>query len=139
MEIQIARAGEVIGTFTPEEIEQHIAQGSLNPDDQFWREGMVDWKPLEHLNFYLPKQPISQPPEIPIHTDAGHDAKGVAKTKMIAFWMIAVGVVLVGVAGSMNSEAGGGKPGGAEILWGMTGGALLLIGFIMFISARMKQ
>lgn len=135
MEIQIARAGQVIGTFTPDEIEQNISQGLLNPDDQFWREGMAEWKPLEHMSFYIQRQNVPQPPPVPVQTIAH---KKVRSTKAAGFWMVIIGVILFCVSGGMSAQ-GGGAPSFGGIMCGMIGFVSLLLGFVFFISARMKQ
>jgi hypothetical protein len=46
MKIWINRAGQNLGTFTLEEVQQGLDQGRFVPGDLGWQEGMETWKPL---------------------------------------------------------------------------------------------
>lgn len=44
MVTHIARLGEVIGQYEPEDLEKALADGSVKGGDHWWRQGMTDWK-----------------------------------------------------------------------------------------------
>lgn len=47
--IHISRNGEVIGEFSQEQVAAMLSEGSLEPSDFYWREGMQGWEALETL------------------------------------------------------------------------------------------
>lgn len=46
VKIHINRAGQSLGTFTPEEVRAGFDSGKFLPGDLAWRDGMESWKPL---------------------------------------------------------------------------------------------
>lgn len=46
MEVQIARGGEVLGTYPITNIPTLVASGSILTSDHYWHEGMNDWAPV---------------------------------------------------------------------------------------------
>lgn len=46
MEVQIARGGEVLGTYPISNIPTLVASGSILTSDHYWHEGMNDWAPV---------------------------------------------------------------------------------------------
>jgi hypothetical protein len=49
MKIWINRAGQNVGTFTLEEVQDGLNQGRFVPTDLAWQEGMETWKPLSEF------------------------------------------------------------------------------------------
>lgn len=136
MKIQIARNGEVLGEFTREELEENISRGMFDPTDSFWREGMVEWKPLRDLDFYLPKTkaPAVPPPPLPVvqATDIGKHTKKTSSIKTMAVLMIIVGMI-VGFA--VMPEPGKAPP----MLPILISCMLCFVGFCLFIVGRLRQ
>jgi hypothetical protein len=46
---QVSRAGEIIGSFSSDDIAFGLKTGSLSPTDHYWLEGTSDWIPLSEL------------------------------------------------------------------------------------------
>jgi len=46
MMVHVSRNGQKIGPFTQHDFNQMMDTGRLSPGDQFWMEGMSDWKPV---------------------------------------------------------------------------------------------
>ena len=46
MKIHVARDGEVLGIFSPEELDAALFIGRVQPVDFGWHDGMADWQPL---------------------------------------------------------------------------------------------
>jgi hypothetical protein len=67
MEIYLARAGQRIGPFPPDEIRRQLAAGTLAPTDLAWAEGAPGWTAVCSLLGLNPAgAPIAaQPPQIP--------------------------------------------------------------------------
>jgi hypothetical protein len=94
---------------------------------------MVEWKPLQNLDFHIPKTstPAPSAPRRPVQrTDMGQHHK---KTTSIKGW--AVLMIIVGMCMCFGSMAGGGPPGGA----GKVGVLLCVVGFFMFLAGRLRQ
>jgi hypothetical protein len=69
MKIWINRAGQNLGTFTLEEVQQGLNQGQYVPTDLGWQEGMVSWKPLaEFAGLQMPHGSLAPAP--PLSPDA---------------------------------------------------------------------
>jgi hypothetical protein len=49
MKIWINRAGQNVGTFTLEEVQEGLNEGRFVPTDLAWQEGMETWKPLSEF------------------------------------------------------------------------------------------
>ena len=45
-DIHIARDGEELGIFTPDEVNELLATGFFKPADQYWMPGLSDWQPI---------------------------------------------------------------------------------------------
>ena len=43
MQVTINRDGQQMGPYTVEQINEYLAQGSLQPTDYAWHEGLPDW------------------------------------------------------------------------------------------------
>ena len=68
MKIWINRAGQNVGTFTQEEVQQGLNDGRFVPTDLAWQEGMETWKPLsEFPGVQIP------PPQPPVTAFTGPD------------------------------------------------------------------
>jgi len=67
MQIHISRGEDQFGPFTMEQVQDHLIQGALLPDDLAWHEGMEDWIPLSNLVDSLPIAPSS--PETLVQPD----------------------------------------------------------------------
>jgi hypothetical protein len=129
MKFLISRNGESLGEFSRAEIEASISKGALEPTDLFWKEGMVDWKPLRDLDFYTLRG-ANTPQGKALKTDVEERSKSVTKYKVAGFLMIVVGMFM-----SMGSMADGGQPGIA----GGIGFLLFFGGFVVFLIGRMLQ
>ncbi len=73
MIFHVARDGQPLGTFTQEEIRDHLEAGRLLVTDLVWMRGMEDWEALaqvfeveiEHEEGDVPELPPALPPTIP--------------------------------------------------------------------------
>lgn len=80
MSYQIARDGELLGTFTEEELVEAVEQGTLRITDLAWTEGMEEWEPVETLieieeeeikeeqENPVPEEPAPAPTQAPVQT-----------------------------------------------------------------------
>lgn len=64
MKIWINRAGQNLGTFTPEQVQRGLDQGQFVPTDLGWQEGMETWKPLSEFPGLQIPPPRVQPASI---------------------------------------------------------------------------
>lgn len=133
MKIQIARNGAVLGEFSREEIDAKISQGVFDPTDQFWKEGMVEWKPLQNLDFYVPRTaaPVQPPAASVQRTDLGEHRKKTSGLKQAGSLMMVVGVIVAAFQANIDSK-------GVPIM-GILGGLLLMLGFFVFVAGRMQE
>ena len=49
MSVYIQREGQQYGPYPQEDIQGHLASGTLLPTDMAWQEGMADWVPLSEF------------------------------------------------------------------------------------------
>lgn len=131
MMIQVSRNGEVLGSYSRDEIGQKITQGLFEPTDHFWREGMVEWKPLTTLDFYIPKEagnPVPQSQPVVQQTDIGHYVEKTRKLKVRGALMLIGGIIVafIGAANQSNAIMG-------------IGTVLLFTGFVSFMLGRSRQ
>ena len=49
MQIHIDRSGQRFGPYSVEQVNAHLADGSLLPTDLGWTDGMADWVPLTQV------------------------------------------------------------------------------------------
>ena len=49
MNIHISRNGEQFGPYSPEQVREYLAAGTLLPSDMGWHEGAADWQPITQL------------------------------------------------------------------------------------------
>ena len=54
LRISISREGQIIGDYTKEEIASFFDNGNLKtekllPEDHYWMEGMIEWKPVSEI------------------------------------------------------------------------------------------
>lgn len=59
------KGDQQIGPVGDAEIKQLIADGTIGPHDDVWREGMEDWKPAGEMPELFDERPLAQPP--PVH------------------------------------------------------------------------
>ena len=130
MKIKVARNEEVLGEFSREEIEAKIAKGVFNPTDLFWRNGMVEWKPLQNLDFHIPKASKPSPQGRVQRTDSGQHHKGTSRMKMWATLIIIVGLLMSMIASHNGNSSSGAMAAGTGMLVG---------GFVLFVIARLRQ
>lgn len=57
----IARQGQTIGKFSPDELEQALENGTIKEGDHWWRAGMKDWIKVSVQSPRLPKEKPVQP------------------------------------------------------------------------------
>ena len=130
MKIKVARNEEVLGEFSREEIEAKIAKGVFNPTDLFWRNGMVEWKPLQNLDFHIPKASTPAPKARVQRTDMGQHHKKTSRMKMWATLIIIVGLLTSMIASSEGRSTSGTMMAGVWMIFG---------GFVLFVIARLRQ
>jgi len=69
MDYHIARDGQQLGVFSESQIREKLINGTCQPTDLVWREGMVDWKPLSELFSGMvvgaTPPPVPQQPSVP--------------------------------------------------------------------------
>lgn len=66
MQIHVARGGQTLGVFSPDEVRTRLASGEFQAGDLGWTEGQAEWTALSAL----PGLATSAPPPIPTATDA---------------------------------------------------------------------
>jgi hypothetical protein len=49
MKVTVSRDGAVIGVYERKDIQAAVADGSLNSDDRYFIQGMLEWLPLSNL------------------------------------------------------------------------------------------
>ena len=49
MKVTVSRDGAVIGVYERKDIQAAVADGSLNSDDRYFMQGMLEWLPLSNL------------------------------------------------------------------------------------------
>ncbi|MBC8324198.1 MAG: DUF4339 domain-containing protein [Verrucomicrobia subdivision 3 bacterium] len=49
MEIHLNRDGQQMGPYSLEQIQKHLAEGSVLPADLAWHEGLPEWVPVQQL------------------------------------------------------------------------------------------
>jgi hypothetical protein len=142
MKIWINRAGQNVGTFTQEEVQQGLNDGRFVATDLAWQEGMETWKPLsEFPGVQIPPPPPQQaalrepgtplapsaPPAVSSQplatvTPAIEDGPPWEHRKELGFWKALVGTlkeVLLRPGASfpvMKSSGGFGTPVGFNIV-----------------------
>ena len=63
MQILIDRNGQRMGPYTPEQVNDYLAAGSLLPTDSAWHEGMPAWGPLSTVQGVVMPGAAPPPPE----------------------------------------------------------------------------
>ena len=48
-EIYLTRDGQQYGPYSPEQLKVSLSEGTVNPSDLAWHEGMTDWVPLSTI------------------------------------------------------------------------------------------
>lgn len=49
MDYHIARNGQQLGVFSEGQVQENLSNGTFEPTDLAWQEGMTDWKPLSEV------------------------------------------------------------------------------------------
>ena len=62
MQILINRDGQQLGPYTPEQVNEYLAAGSLSPDDPAWHEGLAEWVPLNQVGGIVVPATATPPP-----------------------------------------------------------------------------
>lgn len=69
MDYHIARDGQQLGVFSESQIREKLINGTYQPTDSAWCEGMADWKPLSELFSGIvggaTPPPVPQQPTVP--------------------------------------------------------------------------
>lgn len=81
MNIQIARDGEVIGTYPASAMPALVAAASVLPSDMYWQEGMEEWALVGQT--WQPQPPAAHPQALP----------NASKLSVLAIVAIALGVL----------------------------------------------
>lgn len=101
-QIQILRDGQQYGPFSINELEEHIAAGSITTEDLAWHEGLDDWKPLREIIDIEVVADVSggSPPPIPVAQEQSGEPvdqgrRGSGKAIRILVWTITAFAVLI--------------------------------------------
>lgn len=86
MQIYVHRDGRDLGPFTREEVNEHLAAGSLSPSDAAWREGLPEWSTVEAL--------VGLPPSV------------ASRSRRPLFAAAAVGVAALAIVGALLLRGG---------------------------------
>jgi hypothetical protein len=62
MKILITRDGQQLGPYTPEQVNEYLAAGSLSPNDPAWHEGLAEWVPLNQVGGIVVPAASTPPP-----------------------------------------------------------------------------
>ncbi|MDP7012209.1 MAG: GYF domain-containing protein [Verrucomicrobiota bacterium] len=62
MQVHIDRGGQRFGPYTIEQVNTHLADGSLLPSDLGWTDGMADWVPITQVSGVIIAEAASSPP-----------------------------------------------------------------------------
>ena len=49
MEIIVKRGEEQFGPFSPDQLKEHLKDGTVMPEDWAWHDGLADWVPAQTL------------------------------------------------------------------------------------------
>jgi len=87
MKIWINRAGQNLGTFTLEEVQQRLDQGQFVATDLAWQEGMEGWKPLsEFPGLTIPPARPESPPLVPPAETPGAELATASAAEVAPAW-----------------------------------------------------
>ena len=75
MQVHIDRGGERVGPYSVEQINAHLADGSILPSDLGWTDGMADWVPVTQVPGVTTADAAAPPPP-PAVPDAPPTAVG---------------------------------------------------------------
>jgi len=67
MEIIVKRGEEQFGPFSPEQLKEHLKDGTVMPEDWAWHDGLADWVPAQTL---IADVPVSAPMPDPISSSS---------------------------------------------------------------------
>ena len=62
MQVHIDRGGQRFGPYTIEQVNAHLADGSLLPSDLGWTDGMADWVPITQVSGVTTAEAAPPPP-----------------------------------------------------------------------------
>tara|TARA_B100001971_G_scaffold213785_1_gene248257 strand:- start:606 stop:1739 length:1134 start_codon:yes stop_codon:yes gene_type:complete len=62
MQVHIDRGGQRFGPYTIEQVNAHLADGSLLPSDLGWTDGMADWVPITQVSGVTTAEAATPPP-----------------------------------------------------------------------------
>jgi hypothetical protein len=49
MQIFVQKGDQQLGPYTPDQVNEYLAQGSLQATDPAWHDGLADWCPLNQI------------------------------------------------------------------------------------------
>ena len=93
MIIAFARQGQEIGHFSKDEVPALVASGQILPSDDYWHEGMDEWRkvgdrwPVAKVA-HLPTAPVMTMEDVPTSSRSG---------SALIFWLLAV-LLIAGVS-----------------------------------------
>ena len=67
MEIIVKRGEEQFGPFSPDQLKEHLKDGTVMPEDWAWHDGLADWVPAQTL---IADVPVSAPMPDPISSSS---------------------------------------------------------------------
>ena len=143
MEIIVKRGEEQFGPFSPEQLKEHLKDGTVMPEDWAWHDGLADWVPAQSLVEPSPGASMPEPiSELPAKAGVSPHLSKSGAGKKIAIAAAAVLILGGGLAAAfifgvfgdedetlseegkqseLASNSGGGGSGGSD--GGGSGGA----------------
>jgi hypothetical protein len=84
MQVHIDRGGQRFGPYSVEQINSHLADGTILPTDLGWTDGMTDWVPVTDVPGVAAATPPPPPPPAVEEAIAGLPSAGVAAVPTVA-------------------------------------------------------
>ena len=106
MIIAFARQGQEIGHFSKDEVPALVASGQILPSDDYWHEGMDEWRkvgdrwPVAKVA-HLPTAPVMTMEDVPTSSRSGF---------ALIFWLLAVLLIAGGAYWYFNLRPATGEP-----------------------------
>ena len=106
MIIAFARQGQEIGHFSKDEVPELVASGQILPSDDYWHEGMDEWRkvgdrwPVAKVA-HLPTAPVMTMEDVPTLSRSGF---------ALIFWLLAVLLIAGGAYWYLNLRPAKGEP-----------------------------
>ena len=109
MIIAFARQGQEIGHFSKDEVPELVASGQILPSDDYWHEGMDEWRKVGDR---WPVAKVAHPPTAPVMTMEDVPTSSRSGFALI-FWLLAVLLIAGGAYWYFNLRPATGEPAAA--------------------------